>query len=205
MSEQNVNAVVTQTNITDDLTGADIVPVTEVAEITAVESIIAGDIESNFAVLAMDGEFTNREAYAVTRPDNDDDTISIGKAAKNAIIDLDRWIVYRFTKDSADAVGIVIFDKFFVCVVNSIYGCIVCTYFTEFGIVIMQFDIVVFFVGGRIQTEIIVVIGFCPVTKKKITVTYPSRLIRSRIIPCRINIIICSVKTYFQPDMIHIL
>ena len=111
MSEQNVNAVVTQTNIIDDLTGADIVPVTEVAEITAVESIIAGDIESNFAVLAMDGEFTNREAYAVTRPDNDDDTISIGKAAKNAIIDLDRWIVYRFTKDSADAVGIVIFDK----------------------------------------------------------------------------------------------
>lgn len=83
----------------------------EKSELSAVEAVISGDISSNFDILAMDGEFSNREAYAVTRPDDDDDTISIGKAAKNAVLDLDKWIVYRFTKDGEDAVGIVIFTK----------------------------------------------------------------------------------------------
>ena len=86
-------------------------PIAQIAEQTAVEAIISGDISSNFDILAMRGEFSNMEAYAVTRPDQDDDTISIGKAAKNAIIEIDRWIVYRFDKQGQDAVGIVIFDK----------------------------------------------------------------------------------------------
>lgn len=83
----------------------------QIVENSAAEAIIAGDIASNFDILAMHGEFSNREAYAVTRPDDDDNTISIGKAAKNAIIDIDRWIVYRFDKQGQPAVGIVIFDK----------------------------------------------------------------------------------------------
>ena len=93
-----------------NVNNAEITPANDASELSAVDAIISGDIASNFDVLAMDGEFSNVEAYSVTRPDNDDDTISIGKAAKNAIIDLDKWIVYRFTKDNADAVGIVIFD-----------------------------------------------------------------------------------------------
>lgn len=83
----------------------------QIVENSAAEAIIAGDIASNFDILAMYGEFSNREAYAVTRPDDDDNTISIGKAAKNAVIDIDRWIVYRFDKQGQPAVGIVIFDK----------------------------------------------------------------------------------------------
>lgn len=83
----------------------------QIVENSAAEAIIAGDIASNFDILAMHGEFSNREAYAVTRPDDDDNTISIGKAAKNAVIDIDRWIVYRFDKQGQPAVGIVIFDK----------------------------------------------------------------------------------------------
>lgn len=83
----------------------------QIVENSAAEAIIAGDIASNFDILAMHGEFSNREAYAVTRPDDDDNTISIGKAAKNAVIEIDRWIVYRFDKQGQPAVGIVIFDK----------------------------------------------------------------------------------------------
>lgn len=108
--ENNVNmqnvvpAQMTETTITADLTAPS-------AELSAVEAVIAGDVSSNFDIIATRGEFSACEAYAVTRPDNDDDTISIGKAAKNELIDIDRWIVYRFSKDGEDAVGIVIFSK----------------------------------------------------------------------------------------------
>lgn len=74
-----------------------------------VESILDGDISSSFEVLTTLKEHTNLEVYSMTRPD-DEDAISIGKSCKNAVIEIDDYIVYHFNA-GADKVGIVIIGK----------------------------------------------------------------------------------------------
>lgn len=105
MTNENNNMIITSD-------GEVVETAIERAELSAVEAVINGDVKSNFDIVATRGEFSAVEAYAVTRPDTEDENvISIGKAAKNAIISIDRWIIYRFSKDGEPAVGIVIFDK----------------------------------------------------------------------------------------------
>ena len=72
--------------------------------------IINGDFTSSFNILTTRGDFSAREAYSVTRPD-DDNAISIGKACKNAEIEIDRFIVYSYGKRDGMGVGIVIIGK----------------------------------------------------------------------------------------------
>lgn len=79
------------------------------AENSAISSILSGDIESSFRVLTGRGEFTARESYLLTRPD-DDSAISIGKNAKNAEIEIDRFLIYSF-ENNGEKVGIVIIGK----------------------------------------------------------------------------------------------
>lgn len=72
--------------------------------------IINGDITNSFNIITTRGDFSAREAYSVTRPD-DDNAISIGKACKNAEIEIDRFIVYSYGKRDGMGVGIVIIGK----------------------------------------------------------------------------------------------
>lgn len=77
-----------------------------------VTAIINGDVSNSFNVIVTRGQFSARESYAVTRPDSDDDnTISIGKQARNEIVDIDRFIIYSFVVDDTPRVGICIFAK----------------------------------------------------------------------------------------------
>ena len=79
------------------------------AENSAISAILSGDIESSFRVLTGRGEFTARESYLLTRPD-DDSAISIGKNAKNAEIEIDKFLIYSF-ENNGEKVGIVIIGK----------------------------------------------------------------------------------------------
>lgn len=72
--------------------------------------IINGDFTNSFNVLSTRGDFSAREAYRLTRPD-DDDAISIGKNCKNAEIEIDKYIIFSYNKLSGVGVGIVIIDK----------------------------------------------------------------------------------------------
>lgn len=75
-----------------------------------VQAIIDGDISNTFQVISSRGEFSARESYALTRPDDDDEnTISIGKQARNAVIEIDRYLIYAFEVDGKMRVGICIF------------------------------------------------------------------------------------------------
>lgn len=75
-----------------------------------VSAIINGDITNSFNVIATRGKFSARESYAVTRPDSDEEnTISIGKQARNELVDIDRFIIYSFEVDGVQRVGICIF------------------------------------------------------------------------------------------------
>lgn len=77
-----------------------------------VQAIINGDISNTFNVILTRGQFSARESYAVTRPDDgDENTISIGKQARNEIVDIDRFIIYSFAVDNVPRVGICIFAK----------------------------------------------------------------------------------------------
>lgn len=77
------------------------------AEQSAISSILSGDVSSTFNVLTGRGEFSARESYQLTRPD-DETAISIGKAAKNAEVEFDRFLVYSFEVNNETKVGIVI-------------------------------------------------------------------------------------------------
>lgn len=77
------------------------------AEQSAISSILSGDVSSTFNVLTGRGEFSARESYQITRPD-DETAISIGKAAKNAEVEFDRFLVYSFEVNGETKVGIVI-------------------------------------------------------------------------------------------------
>lgn len=77
------------------------------AEQSAISSILSGDVTSTFNVLTGRGEFSARESYQLTRPD-DETAISIGKAAKNAEVEFDRFLVYSFEVNNEIKVGIVI-------------------------------------------------------------------------------------------------
>lgn len=79
-------------------------------EQSAISAILSGDIENSFRVITGKGEFSARESYQLTRPD-DDDAISIGRGAKNAVIEIDRYLVYAFENNGAERVGIVILSK----------------------------------------------------------------------------------------------
>lgn len=80
------------------------------AEQSAISAILSGDIENSFRVIAGKGEFSARESYQLTRPD-DDEAISIGRGAKNAVIEIDRYLVYAFENNGSERVGIVILSK----------------------------------------------------------------------------------------------
>ena len=80
------------------------------AEESAISAILSGDVSNSFRVLTGKGEFTARESYQLTRPD-DEDAISIGKAAKNAVVEIDRFLVYAFEVNGAERVGVVILSK----------------------------------------------------------------------------------------------
>lgn len=80
------------------------------AEQSAISSILSGDVSSSFNVLTGRGEFSARESYQLTRPD-DETAISIGKAAKNAEVEFDRFLVYSFEVNGETKVGIVILGK----------------------------------------------------------------------------------------------
>lgn len=77
------------------------------AEQSAISSILSGDVTSTFNVIAGRGEFSARESYQLTRPD-DETAISIGKAAKNAEVEFERFLVYSFEVNGETKVGIVI-------------------------------------------------------------------------------------------------
>lgn len=77
------------------------------AEQSAISSILSGDVSSSFNVIAGRGEFSARESYQLTRPD-DETAISIGKAAKNAEVEFERFLVYSFEVNGETKVGIVI-------------------------------------------------------------------------------------------------
>lgn len=83
---------------------------TTTTETTIATDIINGDITNSFNIVTTRGNFSAREAYSVTRPD-DDNAISIGKACKNAEIEIDRFIVYSYGKRDGVGVGIVIIGK----------------------------------------------------------------------------------------------
>lgn len=83
---------------------------TTTTETTIATDIINGDFTNSFNIITTRGDFSAREAYSVTRPD-DDNAISIGKACKNAEIEIDRFIVYSYGKRDGVGVGIVILDK----------------------------------------------------------------------------------------------
>lgn len=83
---------------------------TTTTETNIATDIINGDFTSSFNIVTTRGNFSAREAYSVTRPD-DDNAISIGKACKNAEIEIDRFIVYSYGKRDGVGVGIVIIGK----------------------------------------------------------------------------------------------
>lgn len=83
---------------------------TTTTETNIATDIINGDITNSFNIVTTRGNFSAREAYSVTRPD-DDNAISIGKACKNAEIEIDRFIVYSYGKRDGVGVGIVILGK----------------------------------------------------------------------------------------------
>lgn len=83
---------------------------TTTTETNIATDIINGDITNSFNIVTTRGNFSAREAYSVTRPD-DDNAISIGKACKNAEIEIDRFIVYSYGKRDGVGVGIVIIGK----------------------------------------------------------------------------------------------
>ena len=83
---------------------------TTTTETNIATDIINGDFTSSFNIVTTRGDFSAREAYSVTRPD-DDNAISIGKACKNAEIEIDRFIVYSYGKRDGVGVGIVIIGK----------------------------------------------------------------------------------------------
>lgn len=83
---------------------------TTTTETNIATDIINGDFTSSFNIVTTRGNFSAREAYSVTRPD-DDNAISIGKACKNAEIEIDRFIVYSYSKRDGVGVGIVIIGK----------------------------------------------------------------------------------------------
>ena len=102
MNENIENVMTEETNCYDlDVTQ----PTTD-----AVTEIINGDFTNSFNVLSTRGDFSAREAYRLTRPD-DDDAISIGKNCKNAEIEIDKYIIFSYGKLSGVGVGIVIIDK----------------------------------------------------------------------------------------------
>lgn len=74
-----------------------------------VSSILDGDISSSFEILTTLKEHSALEVYSMTRPD-DESAISIGKSCKNAVIEIDDYIVYHFNAGT-DKVGIVIIGK----------------------------------------------------------------------------------------------
>ena len=113
MNEQNsdnakaVLAVNSAYSDTDSVLDSAIVENNNASDVSA---IINGDITNSFNVITTRGTFSARESYAVTRPDSDDEnTISIGKQARNEIVDIDRYIIYSFENDGAIRVGICIF------------------------------------------------------------------------------------------------
>lgn len=76
-----------------------------------VQAIINGDVTNSFTVIASSGDFSAREAYSLTRPD-DDDAVSIGRQCKNVIIDFDRFLVYAYELEGGKmGVGITILGK----------------------------------------------------------------------------------------------
>lgn len=76
-----------------------------------VQAIINGDVTNSFTVIASSGDFSAREAYSLTRPD-DEDAISIGRQCKNVIIDFDRFLVYAYELEGGKmGVGITILGK----------------------------------------------------------------------------------------------
>lgn len=79
------------------------------SEMSAINAVLSGNVQNSFRILTAKGEFTNREAYTLTRPDSDD-AISIGKNAKNAEIEIARYLVYGFD-NMGEKVGIVIIGK----------------------------------------------------------------------------------------------
>lgn len=84
--------------------------VTQSEPVDVATEIINGDFTNSFNVLSTRGDFSAREAYRLTRPD-DDDAISIGKNCKNAEIEIDKYIIFSYGKLSGVGVGIVIIDK----------------------------------------------------------------------------------------------
>lgn len=73
-----------------------------------VQAIINGDVTNSFTVLASSGDFSAREAYSLTRPD-DDDAVSIGRQCKNVVIEFDRYLVYAYELEGGKmGVGITI-------------------------------------------------------------------------------------------------
>ena len=83
---------------------------TTTTETNIATDIINGDFTSSFIIMTTRGDFSAREAYSVTRPD-DDNAISIGKECKNAEIEIDRFIIYSYGKRDGVGVGIVIIGK----------------------------------------------------------------------------------------------
>lgn len=82
------------------------------AEENAISSIINGDVCASFNILAGGENFTAREAYQVTRPDDgDENTISIGKECRNKEIEFDRYLVYSFENKGSTRVGITILGR----------------------------------------------------------------------------------------------
>lgn len=76
-----------------------------------VHAIINGDVTNSFTVIASSGDFSAREAYSLTRPD-DEDAVSIGRQCKNVIIDFDRFLVYAYEIEGGKmGVGITILGK----------------------------------------------------------------------------------------------
>lgn len=84
--------------------------VSELSEDTTINAIINGEVTTEFNIITMSGDFSAREAYALTRPD-DDNAISIGKNAKNEIIEIDKYILYNFMNNGKPKLGIVILGK----------------------------------------------------------------------------------------------
>lgn len=103
MNETN-NNVMNEENVSYEL------DVTQCTTVDAATEIINGDFTNSFNVLATRGDFSAREAYRITRPD-DDDAISIGKSCKNAEIEIDKYIIFSYGTLSGVGVGIVIIGK----------------------------------------------------------------------------------------------
>lgn len=102
---ENINNVMNEeTTMSYDL------DVTNSTTVDVATEIINGDFTNSFNVLSTRGDFSAREAYRLTRPD-DDDAISIGKNCKNSEIEIDKYIIFSYGKLSGVGVGIVIIDK----------------------------------------------------------------------------------------------